>query len=99
MFGHHRPTSETPATIGPPADGPMMARFKWYLDPPSHHQLKKKKKKMMKKKKKRKNKKKKKKKKKNFVKVKPPLTKLSGSAHANSIEPHLDLYCLMMSIY
>ena len=38
----------------------MMARLKWYLDPPTPHQLKK-----------------------NVVKVGPPLTKFSGSAHVD----------------
>ena len=44
MLGHHRHASETPCkwrfTWRFPG-GPMMARFEWYLDPPSPHQLKK----------------------------------------------------------
>ena len=48
----------------------MIARLKWYLDPPSPHQLKKKK---------------------NIVKVGPPLTKLSGSAHVHGGDAQADL--------
>ena len=33
-LGHHRPVSETPLEWRF-ADVPMMARFKWYLDPQS----------------------------------------------------------------
>ena len=42
MLGHYRPASETPFK-GHFAGGPMMARLKWYFDPPSHYQLKNKK--------------------------------------------------------
>ena len=38
MLDHHRPASETPFKW-PFNDGPMMAHFKWYLDPLSPHQL------------------------------------------------------------
>ena len=40
MLGLHQHTSETPFKWRF-ADGPMMARFYWYLDPPSPLQLKK----------------------------------------------------------
>ena len=39
MLGHYRPASETPFKWRF-AGGPMMARIKWYFDPPSPHQLK-----------------------------------------------------------
>ena len=58
MLGHHQHASETPFKWRF-AGGPMIARLKCYLDPPTPL-----------------------KKKKNVVKVGPPLTKLSGSAHA-----------------
>ena len=44
MLGRHLHGSETPFKWRF-AGGPMMARLKWYLDPPSPHQLKKRKKK------------------------------------------------------
>ena len=40
MLGYHRPASETPFQWRF-AGVPMMARFYWYLDPPSPHKLKK----------------------------------------------------------
>ena len=40
MLGHHRHASET-SIKWRFAGGPMLARLKWYLDPPSPHQLKK----------------------------------------------------------
>ena len=66
MLGHHWPVpvSEMPFKWRF-AGGPMMARFKCYLESLSPHQKQKKKKK----------------KKKNVVRVGPPLAKLSGSAH------------------
>ena len=42
MLGHHRPASET-SFKWRFASGPMIARLKWYLDPPIPHQLRKKK--------------------------------------------------------
>ena len=39
MLGHHRSASKTPLKWRF-ADGPMMARLYWYLDPLSPHQLK-----------------------------------------------------------
>ena len=39
MLGHHQHASETPFKWRY-AGGPMMARLKWYLDPPTPHQLK-----------------------------------------------------------
>ena len=66
------------------AGGPMMARLQWYLDPSSPHQPKNQKQKN----------------KTINVKVGPPLTKLSGSAHVNSVDPdHLiRIYTLSASL-
>ena len=68
MLGHHRHASET-SIKWRFAGGSMMARLKWYLDPPSPHQLKKQQQK----------------KEKNPSKLDHPLTKLCGSAHGSTV--------------
>ena len=81
MLGHHRHTSETPLKWRF-ADGPMMARLKWYFAPPSPHQQQQQKTTTKKQEQKNKTKQNKTKQKNNVAKV-GPLTKRYGSAHVH----------------